>query len=271
MAELLGEIDSNVPNRKISPPVRTVKSDTRRKVRVLSPPLPDMRRLKAGKPAGNGHTPISPAQEHDFDDDDGFLGGMDDDDMPMSDPHLPSSPITKAVQRKSTSSAKTKKEDDDDDDFLEVAQAVSHSSVPSVSVNKSGSRPAPKLRKPEYPTPDSSSPVKEVDAIDPSSWNDVTARLSILSSPAPQTAQPGKLRAQDALEDDGSLRMFWLDYAEVNGSLCLFGKVKNKASGGYSSCFVQVDNILRKLYFLPREYRERKGNHQRPHEELLLT
>jgi hypothetical protein len=36
--------------------------------------------------------------------------------------------------------------------------------------------------------------------------------------------------AQDVVEDDGSLRIFWLDYTEVNGSLCLFGKVKNKQS-----------------------------------------
>ncbi|KAI9786183.1 MAG: DNA-directed DNA polymerase alpha catalytic subunit pol1 [Geoglossum umbratile] len=259
MAELLGEVDSNVPNRKISPRVKAVKSETRRKVRVLSPPLSDIKRPKAEKLVGNGHAPISPAGGHTFDDDDGFLGGMDDDDMLMSDPHLPSSPITKAVQRKSISSAKTKEGEDDDEDLLEVAQAVSHSGVTAASVNKSGSRPAPKVKKPEYPTPHSSSPVKGVDAIDPSSWNDVTARLSILSSPAPQAAHPGKLKPQDALEDDGSLRMFWLDYAEVNGSLCLFGKVKNKASGGYSSCFVKVDNILRKLYFLPREYRERHG------------
>jgi DNA polymerase alpha subunit A len=191
---------------------------------------------------------------------------MDDDDIPMSDPHLPSSPITKAVQRKNISLVKTKQEDDEE--FLEVAQAIGHSDIPAVSVNKSGSRPAPKLKKPEYPTPGSSSPAKELDAIDPSSWNDVTTRLSILSSPASQTSNFGKLQAQDALEDDGSLRMFWLDYVEANGSLCLFGKVKNKASGGYSSCFVKVDNILRKLYFLPREYRQRKDNHSRPRENF---
>ncbi|KAH0542179.1 hypothetical protein FGG08_003400 [Glutinoglossum americanum] len=257
MAELLGEVDKNVPNRKISPEVKTIKSQARRKVRILSPPLPDAKRFRAGKSAENRHTPISPPIEHAFDDDDGFLGGMDDDDMLMSDPHLPSSPITKAVQRKSISSVKTK-EEEDDNEFLEVAQAIGHSDIPTVSVNRSGSRPVPKLKKPEYPTPGSSSPAKELDAIDPSSWNDVTTRLSVLSSPAPQTANPGKLRAQDALESDGSLRMFWLDYTEVNGSLCLFGKVENKTSGGYSSCFVKVDNILRNLYFLPREYRHRK-------------
>ncbi|KAI9867059.1 MAG: DNA-directed DNA polymerase alpha catalytic subunit pol1 [Trichoglossum hirsutum] len=257
MADLLGEVDSNLHNRRIPLEVKAIKSETRRKVRVLSPPLPDEKRSGAGN-SGNRHTPISPPTDRAFDDDDGFIGGIDDDDMPMSDPHLPSSPITKAVERKSVLSVKTK-EGDDEEDFLEVAQAIGHAGISAVSVNKSGSRPPPKVKRPEYPTPDSSSPAKEVDTIDPSSWNEVTTRLSVLSSPAPQTAHFGKIRAQDAIEDDGSLRMFWLDYAEVNGSLCLFGKVKNRTLGGYSSCFVKIDNILRKLYFLPREYRQRNG------------
>jgi DNA polymerase alpha subunit A len=269
MADLLGEVDSNLHNRRIPLEVKAIKSETRRKVRVLSPPLPDEKRSGAGN-SGNRHTPISPPTDRAFDDDDGFIGGIDDDDMPMSDPHLPSSPITKAVERKSVLSVKTK-EGDDEEDFLEVAQAIGHAGISAVSVNKSGSRPPPKVKRPEYPTPDSSSPAKEVDTIDPSSWNEVTTRLSVLSSPAPQTAHFGKIRAQDAIEDDGSLRMFWLDYAEVNGSLCLFGKVKNRTLGGYSSCFVKIDNILRKLYFLPREYRQRKGNHQRPWESLTNT
>jgi DNA polymerase alpha subunit A len=53
--------------------------------------------------------------------------------------------------------------------------------------------------------------------------------------------------------------MFWTDYSEVNGSLCLFGKVQDKKTGSFVSCFVKVDNILRKLFFLPREYRQRHG------------
>ncbi len=87
----------------------------------------------------------------------------------------------------------------------------------------------------------------------------VTEKLNILSSPPAETASAGKLDSKDALEDDGTLRFFWTDYTEVNGSLCLFGKVKNRSNGSYVSCFVKVDNILRKLYFLPREYRQRHG------------
>lgn len=53
--------------------------------------------------------------------------------------------------------------------------------------------------------------------------------------------------------------MFWTDYTEVNGSLCLFGKVKNRSTGDFVSCFLKVDNILRKLFFLPRGKRYRHG------------
>ncbi|PHH86322.1 hypothetical protein CDD83_10414 [Cordyceps sp. RAO-2017] len=43
----------------------------------------------------------------------------------------------------------------------------------------------------------------------------------------------------------------------MSGSLCLFGKVLNRKTGCYVSCFVKIDNILRNLYFLPRQRRGR--------------
>ena len=121
--------------------------------------------------------------------------------------------------------------------------------------------PPPKIKKESYPTPISSSPAgPNVENVDAASWNKITDKLNVLSSPqTPQTSSVGKLKAQDALEEDGSLRFFWIDYTEINGSLCLFGKVKDKNTGNFVSCFVKVDNILRKLYFLPREYRQKRG------------
>ena len=62
--------------------------------------------------------------------------------------------------------------------------------------------------------------------------------------------------------------MFWLDYLEVNGCLCLFGKVKSKSTGQYVSAFVKIDNILRKLYFLPREFRFRNGRETKEEVEM---
>ena len=183
------------------------------------------------------------------------MGGMDDDAMLASDP-LPSSPAANAAERKTQHSIKL---EEDEDDMLEVAQAIGDQKIKASSVNMSGTRPAPKLEKAlAYPSPASSSPTQPPALdVDASAWNDVTSKLNVVSSQ--DTTSFGKLSIEDAEEEDGSIRMFWTDYTEVNGSLCLFGKVKDRKTGNYVSAFVKIDNILRKVYFLPRTYRQRHG------------
>ena len=186
-----------------------------------------------------------------------FTGGLDDGDFPMND-EMPSSPITKAVERKTRSLIKG--EEEEEEDAMEVTQAIGDHNVKSASVNISGSRPAPRMKKnPPYPSPESSSPTRPPsDTVDASAWNQITSKLNVLGCEAPETRTYGKLQLEEAIEEDGSVRMFWTDYTEVNGSLCLFGRVKSRKTGSYVSAFVKVDNILRKLYFLPRTYRQRK-------------
>jgi DNA polymerase alpha subunit A len=58
-----------------------------------------------------------------------------------------------------------------------------------------------------------------------------------------------------ALETDGSLRFFWLDYLELDGKLYFIGKLKDKSSGEWISCCVTVEGIERNLFVLPREKR----------------
>jgi DNA polymerase alpha subunit A len=58
-----------------------------------------------------------------------------------------------------------------------------------------------------------------------------------------------------ALEPDGSLRFFWLDYLEHDGKVHFVGKLKDKSSGQWVSCCVTVENLQRNLYVLPRERR----------------
>jgi DNA polymerase alpha subunit A len=255
MDDLLGEIDTNP--RRAAPRMRAVKTETRRKTRILSPPISE-NRPAAGKRRSNdsdSYMPDTPPAGNAYGDDDGLP--TFDDDVPMSDPPLQSSPVAKAVERKSQPAVKI---EEDDDDLLEVAQPIGHAGIPVASVNMAGKRPIAKLRKADHPTPASSSPVRpSVASVNASSWNDVTDRLNVMSSPAPQTTGVGKMKSEDVLDEDGSLRMFWIDYTEINGSLCLFGKVKDKNTGSYASCFVKVDNIMRKLYFLPREYRHVRG------------
>jgi DNA polymerase alpha subunit A len=252
LADLLDEVDTNVP-RPISQPARGRKVQDKRRTRALSPSIEEVQR-HASKKAKlvDSRAPTTPPTE-DYGDD-GFM--MDDGDMPMDDPQ-PSSPIAKAVERKSHVAVKA--EDDEEEDMMEVAQA---DGIVTASVNLNGTRPVPKIKKTEaYPSPVSSSPTRPpTQHVDASSWNDVTEKLNVVnSSQASETMSFGKLDYNDAIEEDGSLRMFWTDYTEVNGSLCLFGKVQNKKTGAFVSCFVKVDNILRKLFFLPRQYRQKHG------------
>lgn len=259
LTDLLGEVDANVP----APVIRQSKrhrSPERRRARVLSParsirePASKKARLSPDLPPAT-----HPESVHDED----FLPPMDDDIQPptndeaMTDPVVPSSPLSKAVARKAQFKAEAV-DDDDDEEMMEVAHA---GAIKTASVNIAASRQIKKLIKPDqYATPASSSTPKvpETD-IDSSSWNQLTDNLNVVSSPAPQVHTVGKMDYKDAIEEDGSLNMFWTDYTEVNGSLCLFGKVQNKKTGAYASCFVKVDKILRNLYFLPRASRYRGG------------
>lgn len=251
MNDLLGEVDTNIPHTRRLPP-RKSRTQERGRIRAPSPSIEDMKHISKKMKIGEDSLPS--ATPGSMDDDDGFVGGMDDDEDVLMSDLMASSPVVKAVNRKSHVTIKP--EDDEDEDMMEIAKA---DGITLASVNMSGSRPAPKLSK-APPVLDSSSPTRPVRSdIDASVWNDITDKLNIMSSPAPQTRTFGKLDYEDAIEDDGSLRMFWTDYTEVGGSLCLFGKVQNKKTGQFVSCFVKVDNVLRKLFFLPRKYRQRHG------------
>ncbi|KAH8199068.1 hypothetical protein TruAng_006755 [Truncatella angustata] len=256
LADLLGQVDANIP----APVSRAPKKITpeRRKARALSPA-----RQPAAKKAR-----VAGARSPSLDiyEDEGFVASMDDDlppphtaaEVPMSDAEpAPSSPTVKAAERK-IAQVKIEPADDEDEDMMEVAHAAT---INTASVNLSAARPIRKLVKPDpYPSPASSSPVKPADnTVDSSSWNDLNNKLNVVSSSQTESRGIGKIDYKDAIEEDGSLNFFWTDYSEVNGSLCLFGKVLNKKTNSHVSCFVKVDNVLRKLYFLPRECRQRNG------------
>lgn len=56
-----------------------------------------------------------------------------------------------------------------------------------------------------------------------------------------------------ALEEDGSVRFYWLDYTEVNGVLHFIGKVFDKETKKHVSASVTVEGIDRNLFVLPRQ------------------
>ncbi|KAH7144073.1 hypothetical protein EDB81DRAFT_948077 [Dactylonectria macrodidyma] len=254
LADLLGEVDTNIPAP--APRVsRIERSGERRKFRNLSPaPEPISKKKKLLDTRLPSPPPVN------IDSDDGFAPHFDEEplnnaDVPMSDP-APSSPAAKVAHRKGL--IKQEPKDDDDEDMMEVAHA---GAINTATVNMTSSRPINRLlKKEEDPIPASSSPVKAPGAaVDSSSWNALTERLNVVSSSPTESRGIGKIDHKDAIEEDGSLNFFWTDYTEINGSLCLFGKILNKKTGAYVSCFVKVDNILRKLFFLPRHNRVRDG------------
>src|SRR5271170_5667431 len=184
MADLLGEVEANIlPARTYAK--KTVISESRRKVRVLSPPPTQERKpriLQARYESKAGQLADTPPAQSAFDDDDGFPLPLGDDDVLMSDP-LPSSPITKAVERKAKIQIKEEKEEEEDEDMMDIAQAAGSEGAIMKSVNMTGSRPAPKNLKPAYPSPENSSPpLPAVADVDATSWNNVTSKLNVLSS-----------------------------------------------------------------------------------------
>lgn len=85
----------------------------------------------------------------------------------------------------------------------------------------------------------------------------VTAPLSSpLRAAQEEISYTKKLEASTIVdESDTTFKMFWLDYCEVDGSLLLFGKVITK-DGSIVSGIVQVQGLVRELYFLPRKFRK---------------
>lgn len=251
MDSILGEFDSEMP--VLTSSLNKRREEPTKKARRLSPPIKDKKRTSQRvhedvKP----DIPSSPPPMGTFDiSDDEYGAPIDDEDIQMSDaPIPPSSPAAAANRRKQVT---FKKEEDSDDDDFAVAEIKGKKGVRSEAVNISASRPS-LMSVPEH-KPAPNTPRKAVD-IDSSSWTNLAGSLNIMSSLQVEKASYGKLAASDVVEADGSLKMYWIDYTEVNGSLCLFGKVMDKRSGKYVSAFLKVDGILRNLFFLPRETRK---------------
>ena len=91
------------------------------------------------------------------------------------------------------------------------------------------------------------------------SWLSVYESLAVETEetlgPLSSSSNAANSSGSSVLEDDGSLRFFWLDYLELEGKLYFTGKVKDKATGIWTSCCVTVENIERNLFVLPRNKR----------------
>lgn len=88
------------------------------------------------------------------------------------------------------------------------------------------------------------------------SWLKVYDSLTVSEPLGGGVSKSATSAAVQALEDDGTLRFFWLDYLEHEGKLYFVGKVRDRANGGaWASACVTVENLQRNLFVLPRERR----------------
>jgi DNA polymerase alpha subunit A len=96
---------------------------------------------------------------------------------------------------------------------------------------------------------------KEEDSAPPS-WLSVHATLPVMSNDKVGDGSNNLVSTRvQALEEDGSLRMFWLDYLELDGKVYLVGKILDKAIDQYVSACVTIENLDRNLFVLPRPRR----------------
>ena len=128
-------------------------------------------------------------------------------------------------------------------------------------------KPPPKAKieidaeaKPLKPINGNTQTAKKLD--DNPTWLSVYDSLSVSKDDTfgPTTSSRSGARAPAAsdvsvLEEDGSLRFYWLDYLENAGKLYFVGKVQDKKSGAWLSICVTVENLERNLFVLPRERR----------------
>lgn len=98
---------------------------------------------------------------------------------------------------------------------------------------------------------------KKMDAVP--AWLSIYDSLSVASDdtlgPLTGTARATNPLNSSVLEEDGSLRFFWMDYLEHDGRLYFIGKTQDKQTSAWLSCCVVVENLKRNLFVLPRERR----------------
>ena len=103
------------------------------------------------------------------------------------------------------------------------------------------------------------------------SWLSVYDSLAVVSEDTLGSKPAFSKTSINALEDDGSLRMFWLDYLEHNGKLYLIGKVKDKTSDTWSSACLSIQGIQRNLFVLPRPLRVAQDETEDGQVEIVET
>lgn len=262
MAGLLQQVDSvNVPEERKRSDTRSLSTQPRK--RAASPTLrrDSHKRQASVINADHSHnrSPVLTTKKLPFDDDhderfdsiqvhQGIVGDSGSSDgNPQSSPPKPINSSRGSIFDKRQSDCKAGEEDEND---LIVRAPVAFNGQVQKSINLRSMRPKVVVEA-DLKKEESVPPLLSSDAIDASSWMDISKTLNVVQSTTPANGT-NRVNTSDCLEAVGTIMFYWVDYIEVNGILGLFGKVKDKSSGRYVSAYCRVDGIMRNLYFLPR-------------------
>ncbi|KAK6502113.1 DNA polymerase alpha catalytic subunit [Arthrobotrys conoides] len=259
LSELLGQMDESRDSLRTVKKLKAQEQEpTYRRQRALSPSRSGVRGQQASdnKPLVRNHAdfvPSSPPRH-------GITAGknvgddptriFDDDPTRLAPTTFKNEDISKARVLIKTEPPELEvyayEDENGDDDELAVRPILTFSKTKDTPINISSIRPG--LSAKQNLGPDK--PSVAFEDTDMNQWKAVDAKLSHHHV----TDQPplGKVSSKDVVNDDGSLRFFWIDYTEIGGCLCLFGKVLVKGTDKYASAFLKINGIMRKLYFLPR-------------------
>lgn len=153
-------------------------------------------------------------------------------------------------------------EDVDMEEFMKIDDI---DEKPNFSVKKE--LPAPKLDSNPVPKADTA---KEEAGVP--SWLSVYDSLAVTTEDILGSGSSSKSKSSvDALNEDGTLHMFWLDYLEHNGKLYLVGKVKDKSSGTWVSACLAIGGMQRNLFVLPRQLRVVEQENEAGETEIVDT
>ena len=162
-------------------------------------------------------------------------------------------------------------EDDDEDDDMQIkvrgtrplaaSTKVNRRVVNASSVKHAIVKPEPASLKPDVEVKLSKS-IQQVNGktqlAGAAHWSAVQESLlpqSKTSDLEEVKASAGTIKADNVMEKNGSLRMFWLDHHDQDGVVHLVGKVLDRQSGKYVSACVTINGIQRNLFVKPRAKR----------------
>ncbi|KAK6496529.1 DNA-directed DNA polymerase alpha catalytic subunit pol1 [Arthrobotrys musiformis] len=258
LSGLLGQMDESRDSFRTAKKLKAQQQEpAHRRQRVLSPSRNGIRPRTGleNNTLATNHKDVVPSSppRHEFIEDDN-VGGSDtrtfgDSTNQQAATTTRSAPSTshKLIKTEPVEPEAYIYDDDGCGDELAVRPILTFSKSKDVPINLSSVRPDLSATKITVAS----------EGVDASQWQAVDAKLShnhIADQPI-----LGKVASKDVLNVDGSVRFFWMDYTEIGGCLCLFGKVQIKGTDKYASAFVKVNGIMRKLYFLPRVTKKSTG------------